>query len=252
MAARRERGLLDPNAKPGESIFDHDIFVFASDGDLEEGVSGEASSIAGHQQLGNLVLLYDNNQISIEDDTSIAFSEDVSKRYEAYGWHVQNVDWTNGGQGYEENVRALFDAYKAAKAETRRPSFINLRTIIAWPAPNAQNTGKAHGSALGAEEVAATQGTARLRPRAAFRCRGRRPHPHRRGGRARQSHPVGVAERYDAWAAEAEERVGLDGCAPAPCRTDGQTAADVRPGREGHGHPQGIRGGVGCHRPAPP
>jgi transketolase len=157
MAARRERGLLDPDAAPGESVFDHDIYAIASDGDLEEGVSGEASSLAGHQQLGNLTLLYDDNKISIEDDTAIAFSEDVGKRYEAYGWHVQRVDWTNDGTGYEENVQALYDAFAAAKAETSRPSFIQLRTIIAWPAPNAQNTGKAHGSALGADEVAATK-----------------------------------------------------------------------------------------------
>ena len=116
MAARRERGLFDPEPPVGGSLFDHDVFVFASDGDLEEGVSGEASSIAGHQQLGNLVLLYDNNKISIEDNTDVAFSEDVAKRYEAYGWHVQEVDWTNGGKGYKEDVPALFKAFQAAKA----------------------------------------------------------------------------------------------------------------------------------------
>ncbi|MDX6242241.1 MAG: transketolase, partial [Kribbellaceae bacterium] len=157
MAARRERGLLDPEPPVGESLFDHDIYVIASDGDMQEGVSGEASSLAGHQQLGNLTLIYDDNKISIEDDTSIAFSEDVAARYEAYGWHVQRIDWTNGGAGYEEDVQGLYDALVAAKAETSRPSFIQLRTIIAWPAPNKQNTGKAHGSALGAEEVAATK-----------------------------------------------------------------------------------------------
>ncbi len=168
MAARRERGLFDPDAAPGTSPFDHDIFVIASDGDLEEGVSGEASSLAGHQQLGNLTVLYDDNKISIEDDTAIAFSEDVGARYEAYGWHVQRIDWTNDGAGYEENVQALYDAYAAAKAETTRPSFIQLRTIIAWPAPNAQNTGKAHGSALGAEEVAATKKVLGFDPDKAF------------------------------------------------------------------------------------
>ncbi len=157
MAARRERGLFDPEAPRGQSPFDHDIFVFASDGDMEEGVSGEASSIAGHQELGNLCLLYDNNRISIEDSTSVAFSENVTKRYEAYGWHVQEIDWTNDGTTYKEDVRALFEAFKNAKAETGRPSFISLRTIIAWPAPTLQNTGKAHGAALGAEEVAATK-----------------------------------------------------------------------------------------------
>ena len=156
MAARRERGLLDPNAT-GESPFDHRIYALCSDGDIEEGVSGEASSLAGTQRLGNLTLIYDANSISIEDDTDIALSEDVAKRYEAYGWHVQTVDWTNQGGQYEEDVHVLYDALRKAEAVTDRPSFIMLRTIIAWPAPNAQNTGKAHGSALGTEEVAATK-----------------------------------------------------------------------------------------------
>jgi len=157
MAARRERGLLDPDAAPGQSPFDHTIWCFASDGDIEEGVSSEASSLAGTQRLGNLVLLYDDNHISIEDDTNIALSEDVCARYEAYGWHVQRVDWLGDGGKYAENVAALAKAYDAALAETERPSFISLRTVIAWPAPNAQNTGKAHGSALGGDEVAATK-----------------------------------------------------------------------------------------------
>jgi transketolase len=157
MAARRERGLFDPDAAPGESPFDHQIYAICSDGDLEEGVSAEASSLAGHQQLGNLTMIYDDNKISIEDDTNVAFSEDVSARYKAYGWHVQNVDWTNGGTGYEEDVQALWEALEKARRVTDRPSFINLRTIIAWPAPDAQNTGAAHGSALGADEVAATK-----------------------------------------------------------------------------------------------
>ncbi|MCU1612525.1 MAG: transketolase [Frankiales bacterium] len=150
MAARRERGLFDPDAPEGESLFDHTIWCFASDGDLEEGVSGEASSLAGTQQLGNLVLVYDNNHISIEDDTNVAFTEDVGKRYEAYGWHVQHV--RDG-----EDLAAVDAAFAAAKAETGRPSFIVLHTIIGWPAPNKQNTGAAHGSALGADEVAATK-----------------------------------------------------------------------------------------------
>jgi transketolase len=157
MATRREHGLLDPNAAPGESIFDHDIYAIASDGDIQEGVSSEASSIAGTQQLGNLTVIYDDNKISIEDDTDISLSEDVAKRYEAYGWHVQVVDWTNGGKSYTEDVPALYEALQAAKKVTDQPSFIVLRTVIAWPAPNAQNTGKAHGSALGEEEVAATK-----------------------------------------------------------------------------------------------
>ena len=156
MAGRRERGLLDPDAAPGQSPFDHHIFVLASDGDLMEGVTAEAGSLAGHQQLGNLVVIYDQNQISIEGDTDIAFSEDVAARFAAYNWHVQSVDWTSTGQ-YVEDVDALQAAIEAAKAETGRPSFIALRTVIAWPAPTKQNTGAAHGSALGADEVAATK-----------------------------------------------------------------------------------------------
>jgi transketolase len=147
MAARRERGLFDPDAAPGESPFDHDIFVIASDGDIEEGVTSEASSLAGTQQLGNLTVIYDDNKISIEDDTTIALSEDTAKRYEAYGWHVQVVE---GG----ENVTGILEALQNAKAETSRPSFVLLRTIIGFPAPKKMNTGKAHGSALGDEEVA--------------------------------------------------------------------------------------------------
>ncbi len=157
MAARRERGLLDPNAELGASPFDHQIYAICSDGDIQEGVSSEASSLAGTQNLGNLTVIYDDNQISIEDDTSIALSEDTAARYEAYGWHVQTVDWTNGGTGYVEDVQGLHDALVAAEAVTDRPSFIRLRTIIAWPAPDAQGTGASHGSALGEDEVAATK-----------------------------------------------------------------------------------------------
>ena len=167
-AARRERGLLDPDAAPGESPFDHQIWCFASDGDLEEGVSGEASSLAGTQRLGNLTLLWDDNHISIEDDTNVAFTEDVCARYEAYGWHVQQVSWLQDDGSYEENVAALDKAFKAAVAETSRPSFIALRTIIGWPAPTKQNTGKAHGSALGADEVAATKKVLGLDPAVSF------------------------------------------------------------------------------------
>ena len=157
MAARRERGLFDPNAAEGDSPFDHHIYAMCSDGDIEEGVSSEASSIAGTQRLGNLTMIYDENKISIEDDTNIALSEDVPKRYEAYGWHVQVVDWTHGGGQYREDVPALYAALRKAEGVTDQPSLIVLRTIIAWPAPHAQNTGKAHGSALGADEVAATK-----------------------------------------------------------------------------------------------
>jgi transketolase len=155
-ASRFERGLFDPEAAAGTSPFDHFVYVIASDGDLQEGVTSEASSLAGHQQLGNLVVIYDANQISIEDDTDIAFTEDVAARYAAYGWHVQTVDWKKTGE-YVEDVLELHRAVEAAKAETGRPSIIVLKTIIGWPAPKKQNTGKIHGSALGAEELAATK-----------------------------------------------------------------------------------------------
>ncbi|WP_324652216.1 transketolase [Georgenia sp. H159] len=153
MAARRERGLLDPTAAAGTSPFDHNIYVIASDGDLQEGVTSEASSLAGVQELGNLIVIWDDNRISIEDDTNIAFNEDVLARYAAYGWHTERVDWTNGDTGYTEDVDALAAALEAGKAETKRPTLIALRTIIGWPAPTKQNTGAIHGSALGAEEV---------------------------------------------------------------------------------------------------
>ncbi|MEU4626199.1 transketolase [Actinoplanes sp. NPDC023801] len=167
MAGRRERGLLDPEAAPGESPFDHHVYVIASDGDLMEGVTAEASSLAGHQQLGNLVVFYDANHISIEDDTDISFSEDVPGRYAAYGWHVLTVDWTDTGE-YVEDIDALHAAIEAAKAETGRPSLIKLRTVIGWPAPTLQNSGKAHGSALGADEIAATKRLLGFDPDASF------------------------------------------------------------------------------------
>src|SRR5690606_27076247 len=130
--ARRERGLLDPDAAPGTSPFDHHVYVIASDGDLQEGVTSEASSLAGHQQLGNLVVIWDDNKISIEDDTDIAFTEDVLARYEAYGWHTQRVDFTQGGTGYAEDGDALHAAVEAAKAETGEPSIIALRTLLGY------------------------------------------------------------------------------------------------------------------------
>jgi transketolase len=161
MAARRERGLFDPEAEAGQSVFDHHVYVIASDGDIQEGVTSEASSIAGRQELGNLVVFYDDNQISIEDDTAIALSEDVAKRYEAYGWHVQVVE---GG----ENVTGILEAVENAKAETTKPSFILLRTIIGYPAPNLMNTGKAHGAALGEAEVAAVKEILGFDPKQSF------------------------------------------------------------------------------------
>jgi transketolase len=155
-ASRFERGLFDPDADAGTSPFDHHVYVIASDGDLEEGITSEASSLAGHQELGNLIVFYDSNQISIEDDTNIAFTEDVKARYEAYHWHVQTVDWKKTGQ-YVEDVHELFDAIEAEQAVTDKPSLIILKTIIGWPSPKKQNSGKIHGSALGADELAAVK-----------------------------------------------------------------------------------------------
>ena len=165
MAQRYERGLFDPEAPAGSSPFDHTIWAIVSDGDLEEGISAEASSLAGHQKLGNIVALYDDNHISIEGDTETAFSEDVLGRYEAYGWHVQRIEPAASG---DIDVKALAEALTAAKNETSRPSIIAMRTIIAWPAPNAQNTEAAHGSALGADEVAATKRVLGFDPEKSF------------------------------------------------------------------------------------
>ncbi|MEU4130327.1 transketolase [Streptomyces wuyuanensis] len=165
MAARYERGLFDPDAAPGTSPFDHTVWVVAGDGCLQEGISHEASSLAGHQKLGNLVLLWDDNHISIEGDTETAVSEDTLKRYEAYGWHVQRVAQLPSG---DLDPIGLYEALKAAKEETERPSFIAVRSIIAWPAPNAQNTEAAHGAALGDDEVAATKRVLGFDPEKSF------------------------------------------------------------------------------------
>ncbi|HEY8621989.1 MAG TPA: transketolase [Dermatophilaceae bacterium] len=161
IAQRRQRGLLDPDAAPGQSPFDHHIYVIASDGDIMEGVSHEASALAGHQELGNLTMVYDQNHISIEGDTNISFSEDVGRRYEAYGWHVVRVDWrsswSHGSHSYVEDIDALLAAIESGKALSDKPTLVILKTVIAWPAPTKQNTGKSHGSALGDEEIAATK-----------------------------------------------------------------------------------------------
>ncbi|HEX5427636.1 MAG TPA: transketolase, partial [Pedococcus sp.] len=169
MAQRRQRGMFDPEAKPGTSPFDHHIWVVASDGDMMEGVSSEACSLAGHQELANLTVLYDANQISIEDDTDISFSEDVAKRFQAYGWDTIDVDWRKNGDGdtYVEDVDALLAAFEKSK-KAKRPTLVVLHTIIAWPAPTKQDTGKAHGSALGAEEVAATKELLGFDPKKSF------------------------------------------------------------------------------------
>ncbi|WP_194822976.1 transketolase [Micromonospora sp. S-DT3-3-22] len=212
MAARRERGLFDPESEPGTSVFDHQIWCIASDGDIEEGISHEASALAGHQQLGNLTLIYDDNEISIEDDTRIAKSEDVAARYAAYGWHVQTVDWRAGDadQGdYHEDVEALYQALLAAKAETARPSFIALRTIIGWPAPNKKNTGKIHGSALGGDEVKATKEILGFDPQQSFQV-DEEVLAHARGvlTRGTEAEQAWTGE-FDSWAQANPERKAL-------------------------------------------
>ncbi|GAA4121822.1 transketolase [Knoellia locipacati] len=172
MAQRRQRGLLDPDAKAGQSPFDHHVWVIASDGDLMEGVASEASSLAGHQELGNLTVVYDANQISIEDDTDISFSEDVAKRYESYGWEVVDVDWRQsndpaGTVDYVEDVDALLTALNASK-KSSRPTLVRLHTVIAWPSPTKKGTGKSHGSALGDEEIAGLKGLLGFDPKKTF------------------------------------------------------------------------------------
>ena len=151
MDARYTRELFDSAAEPGTSPFDHNVYVIAGDGCLEEGVTSEASSLAGTQGLGNLVLIYDDNHISIEGNTNVAFTEDVLKRYEAYGWQTLDVGLDPNGS---IDINALYGAIEEAKADTKRPSIIKVRSIIGWPAPTLQNTGKAHGADLGAEEIA--------------------------------------------------------------------------------------------------
>jgi transketolase len=202
MASRYERGLFDPDAAPGTSPFDHYIYVIASDGDIEEGVTSEASSLAGTQQLGNLIVFYDSNHISIEDDTKIALSEDTPARYEAYGWHVQTVE---GG----ENVVGLEEAIAAAKAVTDKPSFIAVRTVIGYPAPHLMNTGKAHGAALGDDEVAEVKKILGFDPDKNFEVRDDvLAHTRKLVDRGEQAHQKWQPE-FDAWAEREPERKAL-------------------------------------------
>jgi len=216
IAQRRQRGLLDPEAAPGQSPFDHHIYVVASDGDIMEGVSHEASALAAHQELGNLTLIYDQNFISIEDDTNISFSEDVGKRYEAYGWQVVTVDWRSswaGGAGksntYVEDVDALLAAIESGKTVTDKPTLVILKTVIAWPAPTKQNTGKSHGSALGAEEIAATKVLLGFDPDRSFEVRddvlARAREVTQRGAAAHAEWDKGYAD----WRASHVERAAL-------------------------------------------
>ncbi len=207
-ASRYERGLLDPDAEPGTSPFDHFVYVIASDGDLQEGITSEASSLAGHQELGNLVVIYDSNQISIEDDTDVAFTEDVKARYEAYHWHVQTVDWKKTGR-YVEDVQELFDAIEAAKAVTDRPSMIILKTIIGWPSPTKQNSGAIHGSALGGSELAAVKEVLGFDPAEHFVVAPEIiEHTRKAVDRGADEHAEWTV-KFDAWAAANPERKTL-------------------------------------------
>ncbi|OIJ85532.1 transketolase [Streptomyces sp. MUSC 14] len=206
MAARYERGLFDPQAPRGTSPFDHTVWAIVSDGDLEEGVSAEASSLAGHQKLGNLVFVYDDNHISIEGDTATAFSEDVLKRYEAYGWHTQRIEPTAEG---DVDPEALYRALKAAQAETGRPSIIAMRTVIAWPAPNARGTEASHGSALGADEIAATKRLLGFDPEQAFQVDDEvLTHARRALDRGAEAHAA-WDKRIAEWAGAQPERAAL-------------------------------------------
>jgi transketolase len=202
MASRYERGLFDPDAAPGTSPFDHHIYVIASDGDMEEGVTSEASSLAGTQQLGNLIVFYDSNQISIEDDTNIALSEDTPARYRAYGWHVQEVE---GG----ENVVGIEEAIAEAKRVTDKPSFIAIRTIIGYPAPDLMNTGKAHGAALGDEEVAKVKEILGFDPDKTFEVRDEViTHTRKLIARGKEAHEKWQGD-FDAWAQREPDRKAL-------------------------------------------
>lgn len=207
-AARYERGLFDPDAGPGASPFDHFVYVVAGDGDLQEGVTSEASSLAGHQELGNLIAIYDSNQISIEDDTDISFSEDVAQRYESYGWQVLEVDWKRTG-AYVEDLHELHRAIEAAKAETAKPSLIILKTIIGWPSPGKQNTGGIHGAKLGAEELAGLKTALGFDPEEHFAIA---PEVLEHSRKAVQRGAETRAEwqrSFDAWAAANPERKAL-------------------------------------------
>ncbi len=214
MAQRRQRGLLDPEAKPGQSVFDHHVWVLASDGDLMEGVASEASSLAGHQELGNLTIVYDANQISIEDDTDISFSEDVAKRYEAYGWEVVDIDWRRssnpaGTDDYTEDVDTLLAALEKSRSSRSKPTLVRLHTVIAWPAPTARGTGKSHGSALGADEVAATKELLGFDPKKAFEVdRGVVAHTREVKKRGKAAHQA-WNKRYAAWRKAQPERATL-------------------------------------------
>ena len=209
MAARRERGLLDPEAPEGTSVFDRYVYAIAGDGCLQEGVSGEASSLAGTQQLGNLILFYDDNRISIEGDTNISYTEDAAARYAAYGWHVQHVDWTHGGTEYREDLDALLAAIEEAKKVTDKPSFIKVTTIIGWPLPNKAGSHSVHGNKIGKDEITA------LKARLGFEdvpfAVDQAAVDHARANAAARSQAARAAwdERFAAWQQANPERAAL-------------------------------------------
>nr|WP_232241935.1 transketolase [Corynebacterium ulcerans] len=202
MASRRERGLFDPQAEAGTSPFDHYVYVIASDGDLQEGVTAEASSLAGTQQLGNLIVFWDDNHISIEEDTEIAFNENVVDRYRAYNWQVIEIE---GG----EDIASIEKAVAEAKADTTRPTFIRLRTVIGYPAPTKMNSGAVHGAALGEEEVAATKEVLGFDPEKTFDV-AESVIEHTRKLSARSADiRAAWQEKFDAWAAANPENKAL-------------------------------------------
>ncbi|MFM6939897.1 MAG: transketolase [Rhodoluna sp.] len=206
-AARYERGLFDPAAPAGTSPFDHFVYVIAGDGDMQEGVTAEAASLAGHQKLGNLVVIYDSNQISIEDDTNIAFTESVTARYESYGWHTQTVDWKKTGN-YVEDLEELYNAIEKAKSVSDKPSLITLRTIIGWPSPKKQNSGKIHGSALGAEELAGLKAVLGFDPEKTFEVEPAVLEHTRDASRFNRERAAWEAS-FDAWASENADKKAL-------------------------------------------
>ncbi|MCL2850726.1 MAG: transketolase, partial [Micrococcales bacterium] len=210
MAARRERGLLDPDAEPGTSPFDHHIVVLASDGDIQEGITAEAASLAGTQELANLIVIWDDNRISIEGGTQVTFTEDVDARFAAYGWHTQTVDWTDTADGlYAEDVTALAAALDAAKAETTRPSFIALRTLIAWPTPGKTDDPSSHGAKLGSQTVRDLKTAVGFDPDAVFVVDDEvLAHTRRLRERGAADHAVWQVS-FDTWAAAHPERKAL-------------------------------------------
>ena len=210
MAARFEHGLLDPAAPAGDSVFDHYVYTIMGDGCLQEGVTSEAASLAGAQELGNLIAIYDDNDITIEGSTDLAFTEDPSARFAAYGWQVLDVDWTGGGAGYEEDYAALRDALAAARAETTRPSLIRLHTVIAWPAPTKQGQASSHGAKLGAQEVAGLKKALGLDPAQDFYA----PDDLLHYTRTRAAERAAAARadwdaRFETWRAAEPERAAL-------------------------------------------